>query len=401
MQGDSTTHNGMHCKWVVPPLLMLGAMGAAAVLARSWDQPVAWGLALVLAAAAAALAFRSAARCKRMHSMMDAERTRMEAELCEEKSRCITGLDRLCVGVLPVWSGQIEIARALTEQEISALATRFASLSQRLESAVSVSQSTAGGEGGLLSLFNESHSELDSIIASLRSALDAKGALLKEIQELSYFIEDLGKMAQEVGQIASQTNLLALNAAIEAARAGEAGRGFAVVADEVRKLSSMSGETGKHISSKMEEVNKKIASTLHISQQYAEQDSRMVANSERVIDNVLERFRATTAQLGDHTEALVHASRNMQEEISGVLVALQFQDRVSQVLGHVRNDLGKLEQRIESQEQALNSGEIPGPIDAGDWLEELASTYTMPEQHAVHHGGQCGGSMGHTEVTFF
>lgn len=305
------------------------------------------------------------------------------------RAQSITGLEPLCVGVLPVWSNQIEMARSQTEQGINDLASRFANLSQHLQSAVAASHSSASGDGvtkGVVALLNHSQTELNAITASLRSSLQEKEEMLQEVQSLSHFTEALQQMAKDVGAIAQQTNLLAINAAIEAARAGEVGRGFAVVASEVRMLSKQSGETGKKIADTVETVNKAIANTLHVSRQYAEQDNQMVAHSERVIETVLGEFGNTANDLSHSADLLRQESQRMQSEISDVLVALQFQDRVSQILGHVRDDQSKLSQTLEQGARAIAEGVVPQPIDPDAWLDALAKTYTTQEQYVTHGG---------------
>lgn len=340
------------------------------------------------------------------YGLAKAQQRRVEQRL---RAQSIVGLESLCVGVLPVWSSQIEMARSQTEQGINDLASRFANLSQRLQSAVSASQSSASGDGvtkGVVALLNDSQTELNAIIASLRSSLQEKEELLQEVHGLSRFTEALQQMAKDVGAIAQQTNLLAINAAIEAARAGEVGRGFAVVASEVRMLSKQSGETGKKIADTVETVNKAIANTLQVSRQYAEQDARMVSHSEQVIETVLGEFHGTANDLSHSADVLRQESQLIQGEISDVLVALQFQDRVSQMLCHVRDDQGKLGQTLGQGVDAIADGIAPQPIDTDAWLDALASTYTTQEQYAMHGSGghasaQVSAPSSSAEITFF
>jgi len=356
--------------------------------------------ALLLLALGGVTAVFAVARSRRQLNIVIAETSAAAGSLnCEHKRRCISGLDRLCIGVLPVWSGQIEMARSHTEEAGLALAERFANISQRLKASTTTSSEANGIS--LVSLLGEAQAELDSIISALHAALSTKETLLKEVMTLSNHTDSLQRMAKDVGDIAKQTNLLALNAAIEAARVGEVGRGFAVVADEVRKLSTLSGETGKKISETVGTVNRAIAEALAVSRQYAEQDEALVRNSSQVIGHVISRFGKTAAELAAASENLVQESQSVGAEVDDVLVALQFQDRVSQVLNHVTNDLAKLRQNINDGEQQLSSGATVTPIDATQWLSELARTYTMPEQHDIHNGTQPRSVASSSEITFF
>ncbi|GAB7081655.1 methyl-accepting chemotaxis protein [Megalodesulfovibrio paquesii] len=107
---------------------------------------------------------------------------------------------------------------------------------------------------------------------TVRKVVDTINAVQHQAEGLKSDMTDLGRQAQDIGQIlnviadiADQTNLLALNAAIEAARAGDAGRGFAVVADEVRKLAektmAATNEVGRHIKAVQESARKNIQGT--------------------------------------------------------------------------------------------------------------------------------------------
>jgi methyl-accepting chemotaxis protein len=375
------------------PCALVGGAAAAGVVFAGHGSPVSLGIAGTLVILQVLACWWIARNWHNAWSLeTEALRRRWTEDALALRQPGVEGLDRLCGNVLPIWSGHIDMARSNTESSITELANRFANLSQRLDTVVKTTH--GGSNAGMVSLFERSHGELNAIVTSMRSALDAKATLLHEIQDLSRFTIELQKMAEEVGNIASQTNLLALNAAIEAARAGEAGRGFAVVADEVRKLSTLSGDTGKKIVTMVATIGGAIDSTLQISSQYAAQDEQMVATSGNLIESVLDRLQGAADELGHSTDTLLAESRHIGNEISDVLVALQFQDRVSQILSHVINDLRKLDQQL-----AAAQGGTPCVLDADAWLANLAATYTMREQVDVHSGRQT--AQEDTDITFF
>ncbi|KAA6178968.1 methyl-accepting chemotaxis protein, partial [Pseudomonas veronii] len=123
------------------------------------------------------------------------------------------GLADVCLSVLPIWSRQIEAARAISETSILKLSERFGTLSSNISHSVA----SNGGQDAsqqLVDLLEVGQQDLNSIVVALRTALSNKESELKEVMQLSGFTEQLQQMAKFVGDIASQTNLLALNAAI-------------------------------------------------------------------------------------------------------------------------------------------------------------------------------------------
>ncbi|MBS1190056.1 MAG: methyl-accepting chemotaxis sensory transducer [Rhodocyclaceae bacterium] len=381
-----------------PVLAFAGAAGAC-ILAVGGRGSLSIALALSIVASGAALGSWLASRCG---SVLQQSQSLLRAELepcqCDRRASCIQDLDKVCGGVLPIWSAQVRMMRSLTEESITALTNRFAGISVDLDKTLSTSQ----GEGGALTtLLGEAEEKLDSIIESLRSALASRTALLEKATAMASHTEHLKAMARDVAEIAKQTNLLALNAAIEAARAGEAGRGFAVVADEVRKLSHLSGETGRKITETVELVNGAISDSLSSSVEYVARDEALMDQSSTVVGRVVASLREAANGLTGSSLALRQHSQSISGEIADVLVAFQFQDRVSQVLGHVVGDMDKLKARLVEQEQGAAAGRTPPAMDVATWLDELARTYTVPEQHAVHHGATPREGAGATEITFF
>jgi methyl-accepting chemotaxis protein len=395
--------------------------GRQHILVNYWPvlaaAPVAIILVLVLAglnsqallAAALILAANLAAALwlHRIQQQRDGQQYRKwQAELSHyqqlsEQKQFTDKLTELCLQAMPIWTKQIENSREQTEAAIVALSERFSTIYTDLEHAVQASQQAAGSvatdsKSGALSVIAQSQRDLAGVINSLKHTQQSRDDMLTQITGLTDYTDQLRAMATEVAAIAQQTNLLALNAAIEAARAGEAGRGFAVVADAVRTLSSLSSETGQKMSSTVDIINTAISNVVKAASQSADADAQAVKQSESTIQQVLDRFADVTGQMSAATLQLQQESTAIRNEISEVLVSLQFQDRVSQILVHVRNNIDLLHQQIEQCEQ--DPSQWSG-LDAQAWLQRMEQTYATEEQRHSHHGKTA--QKQEHEITFF
>lgn len=306
---------------------------------------------------------------------------------------------RFAEQLAPVWSGHLETSRGQMETAVSALALRFGAIVQRLEQALQ--QDSASGGDALAALFARSSGELRDVVDAMQAALQGKASMMKRVTELTGFTDELRQMAVDVAHIAWQTNLLAINAAIEAAQAGEQGRGFAVLAQEVRKLSSLSGDTGRRIADKVALISAAILSTHAAATAAAHEDARSVELCEARVGQVLGSLRGATEALSASTALLRERSVEIREEVSEALVQLQFQDRVNQIVSHVTANIDRMPAALADSHGRFEAEGLLQAADPQPLLGELSKSYATQEERAVHRGQSRVAAAAETEITFF
>ncbi|MBV8620033.1 MAG: hypothetical protein JOY84_14290 [Curvibacter sp.] len=277
------------------------------------------------------------------------------------------------------WCLHIQTAQSQMRQATDELLQGFVSILDELDHITGQTPSaSATSPGAHPQVLAQCESDLQALVRSFSAFVVSRERMLDTFVSLDTASTGLRTMAEDVAAIARQTNLLSVNATIEAARAGASGRGFAVVAAEVRRLSGASGETGRRIEEQVRQFSDQVQQTLQSSSARAESDRSLVSESERTIHSVVERVNDTVAELRNRADELGQRSLSVRTHVEQLMVAFQFQDRVQQILDQVAGSIQKAGSRLnESQAR----GHWP---DAQEWEQLLSAGYSTAEQRAHH-----------------
>ena len=180
---------------------------------------------------------------------------------------------------------------------------------------------------------------VDSVVANSKLGME----LVELTDGMAQRTRDVQAILSEIGAIAKQTNLLALNAAIEAARAGEAGRGFAVVADEVRDLSARTTQFSQQINNQMQGMQESVRRTDEAIQRMASQDMTFALESKQRVESIIRAMEAQNIARSEAIGKLGASAQVVDALVSKAITALQFQDMVSQLISHIESRIDALD----------------------------------------------------------
>lgn len=239
---------------------------------------------------------------------------------------------------------ELEQVNELLADAISKLLSSFTEITSKiLQQKELSSELTEPDHDDLGNEVNDMEDFIQSTNSTLAKFIDSTMKNSKYSIELTESMDDISEVTNkivevllEVEEISDQTNLLALNAAIEAARAGEQGRGFAVVADEVRNLSTRQHSFAIEIRSNMDKVFQLISDADNTITSMATQDLSYAFDSKSEIDSMFGKVSDKTDKAQYTMKQLSRLAQDVDDNVTHAVTSLQFQDLSSQVIYHIK-----------------------------------------------------------------
>ncbi|WP_374403337.1 methyl-accepting chemotaxis protein [Niveibacterium sp.] len=239
------------------------------------------------------------------------------------------GADRVTQASQEMARSASEISVA-SQQEADAASSMAASVEQMTVGITHISSSAddAGNvatEAGRLS--NEGAAVVTRVVSEVRGVADAVAHAAEVVEELGRHSDEISKIVGVIKEVADQTNLLALNAAIEAARAGEQGRGFAVVADEVRKLAERTAKSTQEITTMIDAIQRGTRSAVESMKTGVERVEQGVGLTEEAGVSMQAIHRGA----GQVTQAVTDISMALREQSSAATELAQRVEQIAQM----------------------------------------------------------------------
>ena len=304
----------------------------AVAFALGWSTPVQWAILLTMTASWLGLAYWLVLR----GGQPPAQRRAMQ-----EQDQLLAELRQYVDAEIEGSQLELDRARHLVQEAVSGLGTSFETMNQKsrqqaqaMARILDQTGESNGGSGSDVARFAQHASQrMEQLVEALEQVSGQSGTTVAHIDEMAGHLDGIFALLEDVKSIADQTNLLALNAAIEAARAGEAGRGFAVVADEVRNLSERSTAFNEQIRKLANSSRESIDKVRETVSNMASRDLDRSREARAEAAEMLEQVAAINHSLGDGMHEISSCGKVIDSTVAEAVRALQFEDITTQALG--------------------------------------------------------------------
>ncbi len=234
-------------------------------------------------------------------------------------------------------------------EEMAKSARQVTDDSQRAAAAAEESQASletvSSSTDGLASSITEINEEMNNSLAATSDAVNAGNDAKLKIDSLSQAVGHIGEVAASITDIAEQTNLLALNATIEAARAGEAGKGFAVVASEVKGLANQTARSTDEIVSQITEIQQSTDAAVQSFENISNSLGRVQSIAETIAQS-MEMQNTATKEIAATADETKEAANEVAQSVSSVsseaAKTSDFTNEMNDIIESVTNKIDEL-----------------------------------------------------------
>jgi len=365
-------------------IFLAGLPWSVLVIATLWaSDPAARSIPVIFAVVVVILgwvAFTALFNTSAASSPVHVPGSQHDREIIEHSSEAIVRVSAEFATQIAEIRGEVQRAQGIFSEAVVQLIVSFQDINVHAQRQRQLGMAVITGDGDASSMetFERFASKTsDTLRQFVESVVENSRLAMSLVEMTDRIVNQMREVRGRLGDIegiAKQTNLLALNAAIEAARAGEAGRGFAVVADEVRDLSGRTNHFSQQIRSALDSMQVTIEATEQAINKMAAQDMTFALTSKGDVEQAMQGIEALNDKTGGTVSELNHIAEQVETAVNKAVLSLQFQDVVTQLLGHVGRRLDVLDEVVGDEQRMAEvlraTGDPEATLRALDALRE-------------------------------